>query len=299
VEHVEGDILTIFDACYASNLHGTEILSPDPRMFEMLMATGFDKMTAPPGRRSFTAALVHSLRALLKQYGENPFTTRHLCETINLSPHRRKSPSHVWSRFPHYDKHITFGPLKRSAYEGKTRNIRSETPQLLILPIPSHPTTVSKLHEIHEVVGNAVSRPYGKENSNSELGSRFGHSTNPKILQLRPSRTLVTEHSTVTEENSGSSISDSSDVIEIVPTKIRAGDHLVLNKQDIPLYLPMGNLGYGLSAIVEKVRDITTGLEYARKTFKNVNARKLDEAQREFKNEVRVIRRLGTYWYII
>jgi hypothetical protein len=75
VEHVEGDILTIFDACYASNLHGTEILSPDPRMFEMLMATGFDKMIAPPGRRSFTAALVHSLRALLKQYGENPFTT--------------------------------------------------------------------------------------------------------------------------------------------------------------------------------------------------------------------------------
>jgi hypothetical protein len=135
IDHAECDMLTIFDACYASNIHKA-VQRQDPRTYEMLTATGHDKMTAGPGPRSFTAALIGSLQSLLEEHGDEPFTTRQLCEKINLHPMRRKNQSHIWSRFKRFDRSITLAPLKNSLDERKKDFSDDKTRSLLTLTLP-------------------------------------------------------------------------------------------------------------------------------------------------------------------
>ena len=141
VEHADCDMLAIFDACYASNIHKA-VQKQDPRTYELLTATGHDKMTAGPGRRSFTAALVKSLRALREECGENPFTTHQLCEKINLHTERRRDQSHLWNRFKRFDRTIALAPLKKSFSERKQEFSQEETRSLLTLTLP---LTVARL----------------------------------------------------------------------------------------------------------------------------------------------------------
>jgi len=143
IEHADCDMLTIFDACYASNIHKA-VQREDPRTYEMLTATGHDKMTVGPGPKSFTTALVNSLKALLEESGDKPFTTRQLCEKINLHPHRRKNQSHNWSRFKRYDRYIALAPLKKSLDERKKEYTQEDTRSLLTLSLP---LTVARLNE--------------------------------------------------------------------------------------------------------------------------------------------------------
>lgn len=134
-------MLAIFDACYASNIHKAA-QKQDPRTYELLTATGHDKMTAGPGRRSFTAALVKSLRALREECGEDPFTTHQLCEKINLHTERRTNQSHLWNRFKRFDRTIALAPLKKNFHERKQEFSQEETRSLLTLTLP---LTVARL----------------------------------------------------------------------------------------------------------------------------------------------------------
>ena len=112
-EDSECDILAILDCCFASNLQKNS-QETYPRTYELLTASGYGRVTAGPGRHSFTTALISSLKDLLKENGERRFNIRQVCEKINIHPERRHNPSHVWSRLKTYDHHITLAPLNSS-----------------------------------------------------------------------------------------------------------------------------------------------------------------------------------------
>ncbi|KAF2244262.1 kinase-like protein [Trematosphaeria pertusa] len=82
---------------------------------------------------------------------------------------------------------------------------------------------------------------------------------------------------------------------------ITEGAHLELelkDKERLP-YVLVRNLGHGANASVEMIRDRLSGSVYARKIFRNVYARNLDEAKREFHNEIRNMRRLASHHHIV
>lgn len=73
----------IFDCCFAGNLaptiQGRGRIWPT-RSFEYLAACPYNKLTHPPGRKSFTAALIWALESLLETRGR--FTTHELQQKI-------------------------------------------------------------------------------------------------------------------------------------------------------------------------------------------------------------------------
>lgn len=109
-EYIDGDVLTILDTCYSSNLQKSG--QEDTRTFELLSACTIDSTTAAPGPQSFTRALIDSLKELLAEYKGLSFTTFHLNQRINLNPKRHDTQSQLWFRLKHHDRHIRLAPLK-------------------------------------------------------------------------------------------------------------------------------------------------------------------------------------------
>ncbi|KAF2816580.1 kinase-like protein, partial [Mytilinidion resinicola] len=80
---------------------------------------------------------------------------------------------------------------------------------------------------------------------------------------------------------------------------INEGDHLdIVDKNALPYQL-IKNLGHGANASVEMVQDIHTGSVYARKIFRNYTLWRLDEVNRLFHNEVKIMRRLAPHHHIV
>ena len=68
------------------------------------------------------------------------------------------------------------------------------------------------------------------------------------------------------------------------PIFISPGDHLELDhihtpSEELLLYKLIKNLSHGSSASVEMVEDVNTTLVYARKIFRNMNARTIKEGK--------------------
>ena len=84
----------------------------DTRTYELLSACGLDGTTASPGEYSFTRALIDSLKKLLTEFQDRSFTTFHLNQKILLHPARRDTPSQLWYRLKHHERHIRLSPLK-------------------------------------------------------------------------------------------------------------------------------------------------------------------------------------------
>jgi hypothetical protein len=80
VKRTAGDVLVIFDCCYAGIL-AKKTRSISDRNFEFLAACGSDDVTAMPGEDSFTSALIWSLDLLAKS--KTSFTTNQLLRKIN------------------------------------------------------------------------------------------------------------------------------------------------------------------------------------------------------------------------
>lgn len=108
-DEVEGDVLTILDTCYSSN--HVKSTKEDTRKFELLSACAIDQTTAAPGRHSFTRALIDSLRELLDEYKDRPFSTFRILQRINLDKRRSDTPSALWARSQHSEHHIFIAPL--------------------------------------------------------------------------------------------------------------------------------------------------------------------------------------------
>jgi hypothetical protein len=109
-EEVEGDVLTILDTCYASNLV-KKSGKQESKKFELVAASPIDQTTAAPGENSFTRALIDGLGELLDEH-KDPISTFRLVQSINLNKHRSDTPAHVWARDQHTDQHIFLAPLK-------------------------------------------------------------------------------------------------------------------------------------------------------------------------------------------
>jgi hypothetical protein len=109
-EEVEGDVLTILDTCYASNLVKKSGKQQTKR-FELVAASPINTTTERPGEFSFTRALIDGLKELLDTHKE-PISTFRLVQSVNLSKNRTENPAHVWARDLHSDQHIFLAPLK-------------------------------------------------------------------------------------------------------------------------------------------------------------------------------------------
>lgn len=111
IEHTQGSVLAILDTCFAGSMHkGT---TEDARTYEVIAAAAPDAPTAGPGPKSFTTALITSLKALHTRYEGRPFTTYELCNEISLQRERRRTPPHRFPRIKRYDEKIELAPLKR------------------------------------------------------------------------------------------------------------------------------------------------------------------------------------------
>ena len=80
MDDVLGDVLVIFDCCYASDIQRN--LTHGNKSYEMLAASNRNTTTPPPGPRSFTSDLMKSLKELLQERDRNPFTTYDLLTKI-------------------------------------------------------------------------------------------------------------------------------------------------------------------------------------------------------------------------
>ena len=107
----EADVLEILDCCFASNI--MKSLIENTRTYEVLAATGKDKLTPKPGPRSYTRALIDSLKDELRENEGRPFSTFDLNQKI----HHKKN----WEAAPHLYKivgnamtrHICLAPMDR------------------------------------------------------------------------------------------------------------------------------------------------------------------------------------------
>lgn len=110
---VEGDVLTILDTCYASNL--VKSSREDEKKFELLSACAINQTTAAPGPNSYTRAFIDAIKILLKEDANRPISTFSLTNQINKDSRRSDTTSHLWGR-NHVSRinqeHIFLMPLK-------------------------------------------------------------------------------------------------------------------------------------------------------------------------------------------
>ncbi|KAL8713152.1 MAG: hypothetical protein Q9220_002673 [cf. Caloplaca sp. 1 TL-2023] len=78
-----GDVLEIFDCCYAGTLGLTR---GEDRSFEYLAATNAMGTTPLPGEDSFTSCLIRALKNLVLEKENSPFTTDELLRKIKSDP---------------------------------------------------------------------------------------------------------------------------------------------------------------------------------------------------------------------
>ncbi|RDW91667.1 hypothetical protein BP5796_02832 [Coleophoma crateriformis] len=114
LKNVTADVLLIFDCCYAGNLtptiQGRGQIWPT-RGFEYLAACPYNECTHPPGRKSFTTALIWALDSLLKARGT--FTTHELQQKIMKEAPNfpRKQIVEIQERGQPCDQRLVLAPL--------------------------------------------------------------------------------------------------------------------------------------------------------------------------------------------
>jgi len=113
MKHSECDMLTIMDCCYASNIQRRLDELEDSRTYILLTASHHDRPTEGPGERSFTTALITSLREFLQTHGDKPFTITELRQRINVQEWRLDNPCTDWHRLKRYEA-IFLGRLQET-----------------------------------------------------------------------------------------------------------------------------------------------------------------------------------------
>ncbi|KAF7520123.1 hypothetical protein G7054_g12877 [Neopestalotiopsis clavispora] len=84
IKETHGDVLVIFDCCYAGKLERNVRAPLSHRVFEFLAATSAKSTTPKPGPRSFTSALIYTLSLFAKD--RSPFSTQELVHMIQSAP---------------------------------------------------------------------------------------------------------------------------------------------------------------------------------------------------------------------
>lgn len=123
-------MLAVLDTCYASNVH-KQVLGP-ARTYELLAASAWDKPTGSK-ERSFTKALIQSLKDLLLKRDNGSFTTLELCNRISRQPKRLSNPSHLYSLLDSSIDHmIILSPLFQNKNDSKQKEPRPENSSLTL-----------------------------------------------------------------------------------------------------------------------------------------------------------------------
>ncbi|EKG22379.1 hypothetical protein MPH_00276 [Macrophomina phaseolina MS6] len=120
VRDAASDVLSIMDCCYSSNLVRSS--GTTNRAFEMLSASGMDRVTEEPGETSFTTALVKSLRKLVLYSSGCSFSTRDLVEDIQKQ--RVTNPPALWRRITGI---ATYNYIRLEARSRSTNHLFPET----------------------------------------------------------------------------------------------------------------------------------------------------------------------------
>lgn len=160
IDDADCDVLAILDTCFASNI--SKGPQEDGRTYELLAASGYDKMTAGPGLKSFTTALITSLNDLLNEHKDRPFSTRALCENINRlrRGNKQNNQSHILDRLKRYNHSITLAPLKNNLAEREDQFKREPTLSRLTLELPltvARPTE-KQIEEIARALSQAIKK---------------------------------------------------------------------------------------------------------------------------------------------
>lgn len=107
LDGAEADTLVILDCCNAANVMKGS--SEQTRSYELMTAAGKNMPTPSPGPRSYTTALINSLK-VLKQRESQPFTTSDLNQMI-MKQRSYDSPSYLFNRRPNMrTRHISIAP---------------------------------------------------------------------------------------------------------------------------------------------------------------------------------------------
>jgi hypothetical protein len=113
IKPAKGDVLTIMDACFAGNVRA-KVERQYGRTYEYLGACDQDRVTASPGQKSFTTALIASLKELREKNDRGTFTTADLMRAIEERSTRRNNPPVLISRAEINDRHILLSPHWRT-----------------------------------------------------------------------------------------------------------------------------------------------------------------------------------------
>ncbi|KAL8949758.1 MAG: hypothetical protein Q9222_004157 [Ikaeria aurantiellina] len=117
-----GDVLEIFDCCYAGTLGLTR---GEDRSFEYLASTNAMGTTKLPGENSFTSALIRALESLVAEKKNSAFTTDELLRKIKSDPKFPKDQTPVLSdrqkdhKIPSVGR-IILHPVKADQKEAQT-----------------------------------------------------------------------------------------------------------------------------------------------------------------------------------
>ncbi|KAK0268713.1 hypothetical protein LTR35_015285 [Friedmanniomyces endolithicus] len=114
------DTLVILDCCYASNVMNGRLPSTGARSYELMAATGKNMLAIQPGPRSYTHALINSLRALLQSGCE--FSTADLAQGI-CELHDYEVKSRLYNRLGGTARHIQLAPLERRSLPTSSRAV--------------------------------------------------------------------------------------------------------------------------------------------------------------------------------
>ncbi|GME64067.1 homeobox domain containing protein [Neofusicoccum parvum] len=94
-------------------------IDDDTRSYQLLAASAYDRVTAGPGDKSFTAALIQALKLCAEECQERPFSLWKLHDTINHQTHRRSNPCYIHDRLKQHNRHIYLAPLKKDEEQRK------------------------------------------------------------------------------------------------------------------------------------------------------------------------------------
>ncbi|CAI6263304.1 unnamed protein product [Periconia digitata] len=90
ISEAHGDVVLVFDCCFAGSFGGVRVRAPQPH-FEFIAACGAKEVAALPGPGSFTTAFMQAMREY-KDSLECPFTTRQLVARIQAILANRPGP---------------------------------------------------------------------------------------------------------------------------------------------------------------------------------------------------------------
>ena len=147
LEDAEGDVLTMLDSCFASNIQKGS--TEQTRTYELLAAAAMDKRTNAPGKNSFTSILTEELQELLKKHRGRKFATVELVQRINLR--RRKRPSMLWDRLSRHDHHIYLAPLNTEDLEKRQisfQNMRENASLTLRIALKEERLTSAQIERL-------------------------------------------------------------------------------------------------------------------------------------------------------